>query len=294
MENSDIRVNTISPTSTNEPYTAVLHKVDILPSLNLTYFLNDITNLRLAYSQSVNRPEFREMSSFYFFDYVTGQGKYGNPYLTRAFSKNYDVRVELFPGVGEVLALGYFYKDISGAIEQQIVISSNPELTWFNSPAGKNYGWEVEARKNLGFFGGYFSNFAIAGNYTRVFSEIKYPLFFQAKEYGIREMQGQAPWVINLSFIFREPTLGTTVSILYNEFGKRLEAVGDKRELDVFEEPLATIDFAVTQQITGGFSMKFGIRDWGAGTRKFVTREGNPYSSVYKGTSYGLEASITL
>jgi hypothetical protein len=294
VENSDIRVNTISPTSTNEPFTAILHKVDVLPSLNFTYFVNDLTNLRLAYSQSVNRPEFREMSSFYFYDYVTGQGKYGNPYLTRAFSKNYDVRLELFPGLGELLAFGYFYKDISGAIEQQIVISSNPELTWFNSPAGKNYGWEVEVRKNLGFLGGYFRNFAIAGNYTRVFSEIKYPLFFQAQEYGVREMQGQAPWVINASFIFREPTLGTTVSVLYNEFGKRLEAVGDQRELDVFEEPLGTLDFAVTQPITGGLSMKFAIRDWGAGTRKFVTREGNPYSSVYRGTSYGLEASLSL
>jgi TonB-dependent receptor len=294
VENSDIRVNTISPTSTSDPYAAILHKVDVLPSLNLTYLFNEITNVRLAYSQSVNRPEFREMASFYFYDYVTGQGKYGNPYLSRAFSKNYDARIEIFPGVGELFAVGYFYKDISGAIEQQILISSNPELTWFNSPAGKNYGWEVEARKNLGFLGGYFANFAIAGNYTRVFSEILYPLYLGASEYGVREMQGQAPWVINASFIFREPNLGTTVSLLYNEFGKRLEAVGDQRQLDVFEEPLAIFDVAITQPITSGLGLKFTARDVGARTRTFITREGNPYSSIYRGTSYSLEASITL
>jgi len=295
FENSDIKVHTISPTSfTGDLYTARVKKLDPLPSVNLTYYMSDIMNLRFAMSHSVNRPEFRELSSTYFYDYSINQGKRGNPFLDRAFAKNYDVRFEVFPGVGELVALGYFYKNISGAIEQQVVISANPELTWFNSRSGKNYGWEVEVRKSLDFLGGYFSNFAVSGNYTRVFSQIEYPLFEGATEYGFREMQGQSPWVVNFGFYFTEPALGTTVNVLYNQFGKRLWAVGDQRYLDVFEEPVGVVDFALTQRITSALGMKFAIKNWGAGTRKFITREGNPYRSMVEGTSYSLEASLSL
>jgi hypothetical protein len=219
---------------------------------------------------------------------------YGNPLLQRALSKNYDVRLEVFPGIGEVVALSYFHKRISGAIEQQIIISSNPERTWFNSPYGRNYGWELEVRKNLGFLGGYLENFSITGNYTRVFSEIRYPVFYGSSEYGLREMQGQSPYMINVSFLFSEPSLGTTVNLLYNRFGRRLDAVGDQRSLDVFEEPRDVFDASVTQPIYTGLEIKFAVRDWGARAKKFVTREGNPYRAQFQGTTYSLQASLAL
>lgn len=294
FENSEQLVNTISPFETNKPFVARVNDVDILPSLNLTYLVTDDMNLRFAYSQSVNRPEFRELANFYFFDYSIYEGMYGNPLLRRAFSKNYDIRFEWFPAVGELLAVSYFNKQISGAIEQQLIISSNPERTWFNSPSGKNYGWEFEIRKSLDFLGGYFKNFSITGNYTRIFSAIRYPIFFLASEYGEREMQGQAPYMINVSLLFTEPTLGTTVNLLYNEFGQRLEAVADKREQDVLEEPRGVLDVSAAQPIMRGLEMKFTIRDWGAKLKKYVTREGNPYRTTFQGTTFSLQASLTF
>ena len=294
LENSEQLVNTISPFVTDEPFVARLKKVDILPSLNFTYIINDISNFRFAYSQSVNRPESRELASFYFYDYSIYEGTYGNPLLERALSKNYDLRFEIFPGVGELVALSYFYKNISGAIEQQLIISSNPERTWFNSPSGKNYGWEFEVRKTLDFLGGYFSNFSVTGNYTRINSAIEYPVYFGANEFAVREMQGQSPYMINLSLLYHEPTLGTTVNVLFNEFGRRLDAVADMREQDVFEEPRGVLDASVTQPIVRGLEMKFTVKDWGARSKKFVTREGNPYRSTYQGTSYSLQASLTF
>ncbi len=294
LENSEQLVNTISPFATDEPYVARLKKVDILPSLNFTYLFSDISNLRLAYSQSVNRPEFRELASFYFYDYSIYEGTYGNPLLQRALSHNYDVRVEVFPGIGELLAVSYFYKAISGAIEQQLIISSNPERTWFNSPRGKNYGWEFEVRKSLDFLGGYFSNFSVTGNYTRINSAIEYPIYYGANEYAVREMQGQSPYMINISLLFQEPTLGTSINLLYNEFGRRLDAVADTRDQDVFEEARGVLDASISQPITTGLEMKFTIKDWGANFKKFVTREGNPYRSIYQGTTYSVQASLTF
>jgi hypothetical protein len=294
LENSEQLVNTISPFVTNEPYVARLKKVDVLPSLNFTYIITDNINLRLAYSQSVNRPEFRELASFYFYDYSIYEGTYGNPLLQRALSKNYDVRFEVFPNVGELVALSYFNKNISGAIEQQLIISSNPERTWFNSPNGRNYGWEFEVRKSLDFLGGYFANFSITGNYTRIISAIEYPVYFGATEFAVREMQGQSPYMINLSLLFREPTFGTTFNILYNEFGRRLDAVADVREQDVLEEARGVVDASVTQPVLSGLELKITIKDWGAKLKKYVTREGNPYRTTFQGTTYSLQASFTF
>jgi hypothetical protein len=54
-------------------------------------------NLRSGFSQTVNRPEFRELAPFEFTDIVGGRAVVGNPELTRALIRNYDVRWEWFP-----------------------------------------------------------------------------------------------------------------------------------------------------------------------------------------------------
>ncbi len=303
MENSEQLVNTLSPFATNEPFVARVKNIDVLPSLNLTYLINEMTNLRLAYSQSVNRPEFRELSAFYFYDFNTFEGTYGNPLLERALSRNYDARIELFPGIGEVIAVSYFYKNISNAIEVKIIPSTNPERTWFNSPHGSNEGWELELRKTLGFFGRYFENFVAGVNYTRVLSAIEYREGYKVDSAGIyvdrfrtatREMQGQSPYSINLSLAFTEPTIGTSISFLFNEFGERIDAIGDERQFDIIEQSRAVIDLSITQPIMRGVECKFAIKDLIAKKREFRTREGLPYKTAFQGRSYGLQISISL
>jgi hypothetical protein len=303
VEHSEQLVNTISPYATNEPFIARVKNIDLLPSGNLTWVINDLTNLRLAYSQSVNRPEFRELSSFYFYDYNLFEGTFGNPLLERAVSRNYDVRFETFPDIGAVFAVSGFYKGITNAIEVKILPSTNPERTWFNSPQGKNYGWELELRTTLGVFGDYFRNLSIGANYSRIYSEIEYPEGYKVDSAGVyldkfrtatREMQGQSPWTANLSFTFTEPTLGTTLNILYNEFGRRIDAIGDKRDLDVIEQPRGILDLSVVQPVMQGLELKMTIKDLNAKKKEFRTREDRPYRTLFQGTTYSLQASLTL
>jgi outer membrane receptor protein involved in Fe transport len=80
-----------------------LQATDLLPSVNLTYMITDMVNLRLAYSHSVNRPEFRERSTTIFEDFLLNELIAGNPALSRAYVRNYDARLELFPGSGRSL-----------------------------------------------------------------------------------------------------------------------------------------------------------------------------------------------
>ncbi|MBE0644402.1 MAG: TonB-dependent receptor [Bacteroidetes bacterium] len=304
VENSEQLVYTLSPFSTNEPYRAEVRNVDILPSMNFTWQATDELNVRLAYSHSVNRPEFRELASFYFYDYSIYEGTFGNPLLKRALSKNIDARVELFPGLGEVLAVSWFRKELTDPIEMKILISSNPERTWFNSPTGVNSGWEFELRKSFDFIGHYWGNLILGGNFTIVQSEIAYQQGYKVDlgggAYGdefrtqFREMQGQSPYMVNLYLTFREPTFGTSLNLQYNSYGKRLEAVGDYRESDVYELARGVLDLTVTQEITSALEMKLSAHDLLPKEIVFETRTGDPYRKIRNGSVFSLKMSYAF
>jgi hypothetical protein len=307
MENCEIRVVTADPFQTTAPgaprYTARVKNVDFLPSMNLVYKINSSTNLRLAYGHSVNRPEFRELAAFYFYDYTVFEGNYGNPFLRRALSKNADIRFEYFPDIGEVIAVSYFRKHISDAIEEKLLVTSGLERTWYNAPNGTNSGWEFEFRKSFGFISPYFQNLSFLANYNLVKSEIEYTVFekinrpptYPDTSYTrTREMQGQSPYTLNLSLSFTEPTLRTTFSALYYEFGRRLNAVAQERDDDVYEDARGALDASVIQPLWKGFELKATWKNIGDKVRSYTTRSDSPFRRIRTGTSYSLQISYSL
>lgn len=268
VEDSDQRSRTALGGASGGYATSRIHTTDALPSANLTYSPLDWANLRLAYFHSVNRPELREMSDVLYYDFNESQDVVGNPDLKRALIRNYDIRLEAFPGADEVFAVSYFYKDLEDAIEVALRPSAAYRYlrTYFNSPTGKNHGLEIEARKNLGFVAGLLSSVTIGGNYTRVFSSVDYAVsrswqddegnWHIVTETRQRPMQGQAPWALNVSLIYAREASGTTVSVLYNRIARRLEGVGDERNRDIYEESRGLLDAAVTQRLFGCLEVK--------------------------------------
>jgi outer membrane receptor protein involved in Fe transport len=303
IEDSDQKVNTVDDPGKPQPlpFQARVDKTDFLPSLNFTYAINNSTNLRIAHSHSVNRPEFREMANVFFYDFDRIQNVVGNPNLARALIRNYDVRLELFPDIGEVLAVSYFYKDIRQAIEEKLLPAPDRYTrTWFNSPKGSNRGYEIEARKSFGFIHDYLSNFSVTGNYTQVWSEIEYrhvdtDVYPHVISTKTRDMQGQSPWMVNLSFMFTEPTLGTTFNLLYNKIGRRLDAVMDDRDDDIYEEPYGVVDMAVTQKLPWNAEAKFTVKNLNS-TDKEYTRgpDGEQYSLISAAKVYSFSLSLNF
>src|SRR5262249_10869332 len=72
-------------------------QTDWLPSGNLTWSVNGSTNVRLAASRTLSRPDLNELSPSPTLEYVGGYQLAGNPDLKRAQIDNYDARVEVFP-----------------------------------------------------------------------------------------------------------------------------------------------------------------------------------------------------
>jgi hypothetical protein len=245
----------------------------------------------------VNRPEFRERAPAIYEDFILNTLFGGNPDLQRAYAHNYDVRLEIFPQVGEIVAVSYFQKHISGAIEEQLLFSGTRTDVFFNSGSATNSGWEFEFRKSLDFLGGYFSNFSVNANYTRVRSEVEFTNTLGNSsntrfEIATRPMQGQSPYMINLSILFTEPTYGTSINIAYNKYGRRLQTVGFNAS-DIYEEPRDLVDIAVSQPIVGRLEGKLTVKNLN-GKDRVLTRDGQMYEQTSTGTTYGLELSFSL
>lgn len=294
FENSLQEINSFD-LSGQIPLNNVLKKTDILPSLNLIYRINQNTNLRLSYSQTVNRPELRELASFAYFDFATQTSVRGNPDLQRALIRNYDLRLEIFPGLGELLSASLFYKSITDAIEKVVVTGSalGSERTFTNSDRARIYGFELEGRFTLGFLGSYFNNFSFNGNYSWIKSLVDVKGTETTIPRQDRPLQGQSPYVINFGLYFTEPSLGTSIGILYNKIGERIIEVATAYEEDVTEQPRDLIDFVISQPFLDSFEIKLGIKDILA--KEQVYTQGNKRSRINSsntGISLGISYKI--
>jgi hypothetical protein len=265
-ENSDQRLEGFDRTSlTPLPINVSLKTNDILPGINLTYAVSDKINLRLSASQTVSRPELRELAPFGYTDYLTDGDISGNPDLKSSLIQNYDLRFEMFPNAGEVFSISAFYKHFNSPIERVIVptiTTPAPAYTFENAEDGAiNFGVELEARKNLGFISRKLSNFLINGNIAFINSEVDLEGTSSGGNEKKRRLQGQAPFTINLGLFYDNADLGTSLNLLYNRNGDRISEVGRRGFNDVFEKGRDLVDFTATQKLFKGFEFKLGIKD---------------------------------
>ena len=232
-------------------------KFDLLPSANLTFTPNRKTNLRLAASRTVARPEFREVAPFAFFDFEEIASTIGNPNLERSSIINADVRYEYYPKAGEVISVGAFAKWFDGPIELRLNSASAPtrrQYEYQNAESAVLYGTEFEFRKSLGFLGkegNWLENLYFNGNATLLFSEVTLPLNNASGEKTgafNRPLQGQSPYLINAGFQY-DGGQGLNLSLLYNVIGQRLRFVGNQNFGDIYEKPRNLLDFQVSKKI---------------------------------------------
>src|SRR5262249_48815628 len=107
FEHARIQVNTFDPFDpTAEGEHAKLENKDVLPSASMTWRFVDDFQARLGYSRTLNRPDFRELSSSRYFDLESNLTYEGNPNVKRALIENYDARIEWYFTTDEVFSVG--------------------------------------------------------------------------------------------------------------------------------------------------------------------------------------------
>ena len=266
MEKYNQKLNTLG--QAGEPVTVDTTFTDFLPSMNFTYELNEKTNLRLSGSKTLARPEFRELAPFAFYDFNLNTVVAGRPTLSRTTIQNYDFRYEYFPGEGQLISASLFYKKFDNAIEMVYeYLGSDATLGYTSDAKAKNYGFEVELRKNFDFVDKlagttWAKKFTITTNYARIFSEVQLDKAVAGK-YGTRPLQGQSPYILNSSIQFYDPKSEFSVALFVNRIGRRIYIAREKNGLvpDMWENPRTVVDLNITKKFYKKFEAKLAISD---------------------------------
>ncbi|MDE0467749.1 MAG: TonB-dependent receptor [Candidatus Poribacteria bacterium] len=258
LESSDQTVTTYDPFSASrKEIEANLQTLDWLPGLNVTYRLTERMNLRFAASRTITRPDFRELAPFEFTDFVGGRTILGNPDLERTQINNFDFRWETFPQIGGILAVSAFYKRFQKPIEQIVQPQAEVRITYENAEGANNYGLELEARQNLGVITEALRKFSINTNAALISSQVVLPEDVGIQTSSERPLQGQCPYIVNVSIGFEDPNWGISSVLAYNIFGRRLSEVGNHGVPDVYEQPRGQLDVSFSRMVANYF--KFSI-----------------------------------
>ncbi|MFO0322405.1 MAG: TonB-dependent receptor domain-containing protein [Bacteroidota bacterium] len=238
--------------------------IDFLPSINAVWSLNDQTNFRAAYYRTVNRPEFRELANFNFYDFVTDYQTSGNPNLKRATINNYDLRFEYYPKKpGQIISVSAFYKDLTDAIEQVAGNGQIRSINYENVAKVTNYGFELEYRILLSsIFKNDSSKFLNGTTLFTNFSYIKSDVDVSKLNYvEARPLQGQSPVIINAGLQYLDAKYNFGISLSYNYVGRRIIIVGNTDEPNIWENPRHVLDIQLSKTFKEKIELKLNIRD---------------------------------
>ncbi|HEX5003817.1 MAG TPA: TonB-dependent receptor [Gemmatimonadales bacterium] len=261
VEDWNLQVNT--RTSAGLVVPANPHHTDVLPSIALTFRQSDHQVFRASATQTLARPEYRELSPVPYFEQVGFATTFGNPDLDRGLIQNYDLRWEWYPGAGEIISVALFAKHFTAPIEKVIIQTTGANsLSFVNAEGADNYGIELEARKNLGFLGRSLERFSAYANATVMSSQIT------TGNVGIssltnpdRPMIGQSPYVINAGLTYLSDAGRTSASVLYNVAGERILEVGSGGLPDAYEQPRSILDASLEQRLAQDLFLKVDGRN---------------------------------
>ena len=167
---------------------------DILPSFNFVAHLSDQVQGRLAYSETVLRPDFSftySSASLNFNFYNTNgpdygvfssdpSGSGGNPYLKPMRARNFDGSLEWYFSASGSLTLSLFHKDLSNYIYSSTTMMpiTGPAgqtmnfnyTTYVNGSKGKVEGFELGYQQFYDQLPGAWNGLGFAANYTKIYN----------------------------------------------------------------------------------------------------------------------------
>lgn len=262
-----------SATEINEQY--------YLPSFTATWNFAEDMQLRVGASQTIGRPQFRELAPQSYTDPESDRTFIGNPYLVDTEILNLDARYEWYFDRNQYVTAGVFYKNLDKPVEAIIVdVGNQRQQSFLNAPQAVVMGAEFEVKKYFEFPDNSMSFIAnkrwlVQANYTYSDSDVQVddgdtvldlggggapsPADFFIAD-GSR-LQGQSEHVANLQLGWEDDTARSQATIIVNYVSERITArgagVAGSREPDYIQDPGVFLDFVYRQDFT------VGDRDYG-------------------------------
>lgn len=279
IENSTVREYLISNNICQADNNGIgnLRTRDLLPSANFTWEFKQDMNLRLGYSETLTRPDLRELSPFFFTPYFAADRLQGNSNLNRTYIHNYDARYEWYVTATDYIGAAIFKKQLSDPIEQVgIPVAGQPQIryTYINAKYGEIDGVELDYRKD------FLDRFRVEGNLFFIKSKVTVldDAEYYASRLGLvstsselfglsptdktRALQGQSERVMNLKFIyFPDKEKNHSLGLYYNYFSERIVVVGGNGVPNAVHQPAGVLDFIYSWKKNEHLDFKLAARN---------------------------------
>ena len=276
MENTDQRFTTDLP-ETLAGKSGQITYTDVLPSFNLKYHLDNKTNLRLSYFNSINRPGYFEIIP------TNKKGdeytETGNPMLKHAKADNIDFRYEYFPKSNEQILVGIFYKNIMNPIEFGFVGDKSDQYQPSNFGNATNYGFEFVYEK-------YIQQFGLKLNYTYTNSSITTTkietfnnLMIEPAPSETRPLQGQSAHIANAALLYKNIKKGIDMQLAWQFTGKRISLVSPYYGFDQWQKAMNMFDFSAEKKFKKNFGLFLKVQNLLNTPDEFYVKK--PVSNTY-------------
>jgi outer membrane receptor protein involved in Fe transport len=247
-----------------------------LPSATITWEVIDDLQLRFAASQTVARPQFRELVEQTYFDPESNRRFRGNPFLQDSELINAEARAEYYLGGPSRVSLAGFYKEIDNPIENFLITAPGIiETSYANAPSAELYGAELDVAYgiDLSDWGSFFESkqFLILANYTYTQSSISVGAGDLAPIPGAptqpasqlfdegAPLVGQSDHIANLSLGIEDTDKVQQFTVLFNYASERVTLRGGALP-DVVEDPGLTVDVVARSEIKlGGVPLELSL-----------------------------------
>ena len=247
-----------------------------LPSATITWEAVDDLQLRLSASQTIARPQFRELVEQTYFDPESNRRFRGNPFLIDSQLTNIEARAEYYLGGPKKVSIAGFFKAIDNPIENFLITAPGIiETSYANAPSAELYGAELDVSYGIGLdnWGGVFASkqFLVIANYTWTQSRIAVGAGDLAPIPGATgqlasqlfddsaPLVGQSDHVANLSLGIEDLDKVQQFTVLFNYASERVTLRGGALP-DVVEDPGLTVDLVARSEIKlGGLPLELSL-----------------------------------
>lgn len=201
----------------------------IFPNAQLAFSPSDLTNIRVAYSQSMRRHDFNRLAPFELVNRSDSTLFRGNMNLKPMISDNVDLFIDQYFRGYSVFSIGAFYKEMNNFVhlshrsidvregdiagfdpyfeDAEVTVVPVMESQFRNSDeSAVIYGIELSWQQSLGFLPGFFGNFGTFANYTWSQSE------FDTDRSDVVALPYHSPHVVNAALDYTQGRVFARVS----------------------------------------------------------------------------------
>jgi TonB-dependent receptor len=243
-----------------QPVESVIDEITPLPHFGVNWSFTDDQQLRVALSETIARPDFKETANAYYQDLEFGAQVFGNPFLQTSSITNADIRWEWYfdEDAGNSISVALFHKEIEDAIERVVIAASGTAAnarTFQNSDLAELNGIEVEGRISFSLSNDFDSEIFIDFNAASIESEV---------DIGggvIRAMQGQPDYTANIVFGYDDFATEQQVTLLLNQNGKTVADRGIQGAADVILEPRLDVQLVYRWDVNEALSVRAKINN---------------------------------